>query len=76
MAKDVMGASRVNMFEQIKSPSGAVYEPISRVGNKVTYRVKGTNEKIECSDRRKDGETLDMLRGHEYPISSMHRPLY
>ena len=73
MAKDVTGTSRVNMFEQVKSPSGAVYEPIRQVGNKVTYRVKGTDETVECSDRRKDGETLDMLR--EYPTHGL-RPLY
>lgn len=63
MAKDVTGTSRVNMFEQVKSPSGVVYEPIRQVGSRVTYRIKGMSETIEVSDRRKDGQTLDMLRG-------------
>jgi len=62
MSKDVTGTSRVNMFEQIKSPSGAVYEPVRRIGNKVEYRVKGTDETFECGDGRKDGQSLDMYR--------------
>ena len=73
MAKDVTGTSRANMFEQVKSPKGTIYEPVRQVGSKVTYRVKGTDETIECSDRRKDGETLDMLREH---LSQGLRPLY
>lgn len=62
MAKDVTGRSRVNMFEQIKSPSGAVYEPVNRIGNQVEYRVKGTEERFYSSDRRQDGQELDWQR--------------
>ena len=61
--KDVRGISRVNMFEQIKSPSGVVYEPVCKVGSEVTYRVKGTSETFETHDHRMDGATLDMYRG-------------
>lgn len=62
MAKDVAGTSRVNMFEQIKGPSGTVYEPMSRIGNKVEYRVKGTEERFYASDHRQDGQSLDWQR--------------
>lgn len=62
MAKDVTGRSRVNMFEQIKSPSGAVYEPVNRIGNKVEFRVKGTEERFYASDSRQDGQSLDWQR--------------
>lgn len=62
MAKDVRGMSRVNMFEQIKSPSGAIYEPVNRIGNQVEYRVKGTEERFYTSDRRQDGQELDWQR--------------
>lgn len=62
MARDVRGISRVNMFEQIKAPSGAVYEPMNNIGGKVEYRVKGTEERFYTSDRRMDGESLDMHR--------------
>ena len=77
---DVAGRSRANMFEQIKSPSGKVYEPIAGVGDRITYRVKGTNETVECSNYRKDGATLDMLNAHEnggeygYPMLGMTMP--
>ena len=72
MAKDVRGISRVNMFEQIKSPSGAVYEPVNNISGRVEYRVKGTEERFYCSDRRMDGETLDMHRRMNQDNDEMH----
>lgn len=69
MAKDVTGTSRVNMFEQVKSPSGAVYEPVGRIGNRVEYKVKGTDERFFTNDRRMDGLELDMRR--EYLSAGM-----
>lgn len=63
MSRDVTGQCRVNMFEQIKSPSGKVFAPVSRVGGRVTYRDVSSGETFTAqTDRRVDGMTLEYMQ--------------